>query len=542
MAISIGDALLKLGVDTKDLDKGLKGVKNTIQKHHKAIGLAMAAASAVIVGSAIKSVQAYAKMGDEVHKMALRTGFATESLSRFKYALEIGGAELGTLEKGVKKLSMSISDAKDGLATYTREFDKIGVGVEELEGLSPEDQFMKIALAVAAIEDPMERASSAQKLFGRAGTAMLPMLADGAEGLEAMLAEAEQFSPIFGTEASEAAAKLTDIMGQLGGTTNKLKVVIAEALIPTLIPLIEQVRDAAAGFSEWAAEHPGLAQGITILGIALGAGAPLMLGLGFLTTGLKAATGAMVGLTKAVIAFALTPLGALLVGLGMIAAGVTKLIMVQQENEEITKENIRLEELRTKAMAGDSEAMTELILKWQELGHELTYAQEQYLLMAKATGESTGAMDAQTASINQTVTALKELSAVSGVSAAGFGEWRTTTPMEKAWSMAGRAILARTGATGVMTAEWGKLTDVMRKELEGMGTAGSKAWLKEYEVPGYQHGAFPVLKTGLAQVHAGETILPAKTSITIPVILDGEVIATKVVEHLSDAVKLQGGL
>ena len=277
MAISVGDALLTVGVDTKDLDKGMKGIGASIKKHQKAIGLGMVAAGGAILAAGALSIKTFAQMGDEVHKMALRTGFATESLSRFKYALEIGGAELGTLEKGVKKMSMTISDAKDGLATYTREFDKIGVSVEELEGLSPEDQFMKIALAVAAIEDPMQRASSAQKIFGKAGTAMLPMLADGEEGLRKMLAEAEKFSPIFGKEAAEAAAKLTDQMGQLKGATTKVQMVIAEQLVPILIPLIDKIRDIIAGISEWAKEHSGLTRVIILGTTALGG---LLLALG----------------------------------------------------------------------------------------------------------------------------------------------------------------------------------------------------------------------------------------------------------------------
>ena len=127
MAISVGDAVLKLGVDTKDLDRGMQGLGNRIKKHHKAIGLAMTAAGGAILAAGALSVKTYAKMGDEVQKMALRTGFSTEALSELRHAAEISGASLSTLEKGVKRMSGTILDAQDGLETYIRAFQHIGI-------------------------------------------------------------------------------------------------------------------------------------------------------------------------------------------------------------------------------------------------------------------------------------------------------------------------------------------------------------------------------------------------------------------------------
>ncbi len=319
MAITIGDALLTLGVDTKDLDKGMKGLGANIKKHQKAIGIGMAAAGATILATGALSVKAFAEMGDEVHKMALRTGFATETLSRLKFAAQIGGATLSDVEKSVKKMAMSISDAKDGLATYTREFEKIGINVEELEGMSPEDQWMKLALAVAALEDPLQRASSAQKIFGRAGTAMLPMLAEGEEGLRDMMKRAEEFAPIFDKEASEAAAKFTDNMLKLTGSTDKVKFAIANNLMPILIPLIEQITGVIGKVIEWTKENPKLTRAIILGGMAFGVLLTVFGSLLVILPLLSAAVGAF-GLT---LATAILPITLIVLAVGaLIAIGV----------------------------------------------------------------------------------------------------------------------------------------------------------------------------------------------------------------------------
>lgn len=57
----------------------------------------------------------------------------------------------------------------------------------------------------------------------------------------------------------------------------------------------------------------------------------------------------------------------------------------------------------------------------------------------------------------------------------------------------------------------------------------------------YQRGG-AVASTGLALVHKNEFILPANTLITIPVYLDGELIAERVIRRVGDKARLQGAL
>lgn len=59
------------------------------------------------------------------------------------------------------------------------------------------------------------------------------------------------------------------------------------------------------------------------------------------------------------------------------------------------------------------------------------------------------------------------------------------------------------------------------------------------EVPLMQRGGY-MPWTGPAWLHKGETVLPANTTITIPIYLDGELISEKVIERTSDIARLQG--
>ena len=376
MAISIGDALLKIGVDTRGVDKGLQGLGNKLKKHQKAIGLGILAAGGAIVAAGAMSVKAYAKMGDEVGKMAKRTGFSTEALSELRHAAEISGSSLGSLEKGVKKMAMSVSDAKDGLATYTREFDKIGVSIEELEGLNPEEQFFRIAEAIASLEDPTQRAASAQKILGRAGTELLPLFAEGTEGMAALRKEAHELGIVFDEEAAKKAEDFTDALTRLNKSIDGVKFAIADALIPVLEPLIEQVTDATKDVGSWVKENKELAQTVAMGGV-------LMMGLGGLLLILPKLKMAVIALSGALRTLMLSPITMLISGLAMLGYGIYAVTKHHTDWNKIveasTKFNESLEKTQGKVNDKVIEAAKEYIALREAYGQirpeEITHIQ-----------------------------------------------------------------------------------------------------------------------------------------------------------------------
>lgn len=273
------DVEIRVGVDDK-ASKKLKGIGGQMERmsgSFRKAGIAMAAVGVAIAGVLVKMTMDYAKAGDEIAKMSKRIGVSTETLSKWKYMADLSGTSLSAMEKGMKKLSMSISDAKDGLMTYTREFEKININVRELEGLSPEDQFMRIAMAVAAIEDPMARASAAQKLFGRAGMELLPMLEGGAEGMKELAERASEFAVIFDEEAARAAEEFNDAITDLKGSLGKMGAAIAKEVMPDIKKFVEQVTGTIQKISEWIELNPQLVTGLkVVVGVLVGSGGLLI--------------------------------------------------------------------------------------------------------------------------------------------------------------------------------------------------------------------------------------------------------------------------
>ena len=239
--------MVRVGADTREMERGLSAAQKRIKAFRANInqaGKRLLVAGAAVTAAVGLMVKKYVEAGDAVQKMALRTGFSTEALSELKHAAELGGTSLEGLEKAVRTMQKAIVQAEDGLKTYVRGFERMGIKVKDLKGLKPEEQFLMIAEAVAEIEDATVRSAAAQEIFGsRMGTQLLPMLADGAEGLRKAREEAHKLNIVFSQESADAAAKFQDSTLKLKRSFDGLMFAIAEKFIPLLTSMADHFTD-----------------------------------------------------------------------------------------------------------------------------------------------------------------------------------------------------------------------------------------------------------------------------------------------------------
>lgn len=298
----------------------LQGVSDRTAKRFKGIGTAMTVAGTVVVGALGSMIKKFVETGDWIDKMSKRTGFSAESLSELAYAADLSGASLTDVERSVKHMAGTILDASEGLETYERAFRQMGVSVDDLMKMNPEEQFLTISEAIASIEDPTIRAALAQDVFGRAGTALLPMMSEGAEGLSALRQEARDLGIIYTTETATSAAKLKDAQTALKESVAGLSMAFAQHLAPVLTDLVQKVTGVISKIGEWARENPALSSTIIKIAGALG---PLLLILGPMAIMLpKLVTGfGMMG--KGVFAL-VSPVGLLTAAVAALAIGWLK--------------------------------------------------------------------------------------------------------------------------------------------------------------------------------------------------------------------------
>lgn len=271
------DVKVKIGAEDKASAK-IKGIgKSTeaMSKKFKMAGVAMVAMGTGLVLAMGKMINTYSKAGDEVAKMAKRTGWGTVALSELRHAANLSGASLDDVEKSTKRMARAVVEAQDGVLTYVDAFDKIGVNVKELEGMKPEEQFWTIAGALADLEDHTLKVAVAQDIFGRSGTNLIPLLDSGKEAIIEMRDEAHALNLVFSEEAAKAAEDFEDAKTRLTGALTGIGATIGKALMPHLENLITSLTEKLKPAIEWLSAHPewikwsAVASGIMLVGGAI---------------------------------------------------------------------------------------------------------------------------------------------------------------------------------------------------------------------------------------------------------------------------------
>lgn len=196
-----------------------------------AAGVAAAGAAAGLVALTKSSITNIDKLKDQAESL----GVSTDALSRMQYAASFAGVENEALATSFGKMLVNVSNAASGSKTAAAAFDRLGLNAKTLASLSPEVAFAKIADAIAAIENPYQRADAAQEIFGKSGKALIPVLNLGAEGLTQFYTEADRLNiTIRQTDATKVEGA-ADAMGRIGKATEG----VGNALAIKLAPAIE---------------------------------------------------------------------------------------------------------------------------------------------------------------------------------------------------------------------------------------------------------------------------------------------------------------
>lgn len=223
-------------------------------------GAAAAAAGITTFGTsatvaAIAAVNHFAASGDEINKMAERTGASVEALSELRYAAGQSGASLDDLEAAMRAI------AKKG-----------GAG-------DPSKTLETIANELSGIEDPTERAARAMELMGKSGTRLLPLMLNGAAGIQQLREEARALGLSFDKTAADNATAFGDAWDRVKSALGGVAFTIGSALAPGFANILEIIKQAIVSVSNWTRENAGLLQSFTDITSVLAGGHFALVGM-----------------------------------------------------------------------------------------------------------------------------------------------------------------------------------------------------------------------------------------------------------------------
>ena len=279
--IRAGRAYVELGANDK-LSAALDNAKKKIQEFGDAAsavgggiqtaGLAIMAAGTAIVGSLAAAGLAFAKVGSELNDLSQRTGVSVEALSELQFVFGQAGVEAADLETAIKKMQKAVVEAANGSRGANELIARLGLSVADLAAMTPEEMLSAFADGLATVSNPSERAALAMELFGKSGTKLLPVLAQGAEGLARMREYARDLGLTVSTDAAQAADALDDAIGELTATVRILVFEVGAALAPIFLEVVNVLRGVASATIEWVRNNrdaviTALAVGAALVGI-----------------------------------------------------------------------------------------------------------------------------------------------------------------------------------------------------------------------------------------------------------------------------------
>jgi TP901 family phage tail tape measure protein len=296
-----------------------------IEGRMKSMGTAFTSAAKPIMalGSAIvapimASAAAFSTQGDAIAKMAKRTGLSTEAVSGLSFAAQQSGTDVAALETSLRRMQRTVDDAGNGSKTAAEALGRIGLTAAMLAGMSPENQLGAIADGLNSISDPGEKASLAMQIFGRAGTGILPMLAEGSQGMKRLRDEAQSLGLVMDSETAAKAEVLNDAINRMSKASQAAFREIGAAVAPILSEIADWLAKVSAEAGQWIKDNQdtvvfALKSGAAILGL----GAALYA----VGTAFKVAAGTISGFRAAVavLPMLLSPVGLAIAGVAAVA-------------------------------------------------------------------------------------------------------------------------------------------------------------------------------------------------------------------------------
>jgi hypothetical protein len=217
------DLLLKMGGFKQGMDKAARET-DRFEKQRKArfasIGKALAGfgigfSVVSLVSGLTQAGRAAIQYGDDINKAAIKSGIAVEEFSELAYAAKQSDIEMTSLSTALKKMQVTLSETATSGKGATETLTALGLTVEDLKRLSPDEQFVTLADRIAGLKDPADRARAAVELFGRAGADLLPLFEKGAAGIRAFQEEAHRVNATLTGEQAAALAEADDAIKRL---------------------------------------------------------------------------------------------------------------------------------------------------------------------------------------------------------------------------------------------------------------------------------------------------------------------------------------
>lgn len=200
-----------------------------------------ALAFTVMIQQTLASADALAKMGRQV-------GVSVENLSTLEYAAGRGGVQLSELRIALQTAGKTATEASQGVGEAKGAYEALGISTKTATG-EVKDSYtvlLEVADAFSKLQDGPTKSAAAMRIFGEAGTKLIPTLNEGSEGIRRLQDRARGLGLELSDQMARAAEQANDNIGDLTASGRALGIALTNLVLPSLVETTTRLANAAA--------------------------------------------------------------------------------------------------------------------------------------------------------------------------------------------------------------------------------------------------------------------------------------------------------
>lgn len=219
--------LLSIKANIEGLKQNMSTAASSIKTFAEGVKTAMGPLGAVFehLGAALLAAFAFKKiegfleaiveLGSKFKDLSLKTEIATDSIQKLDNLARVTGISLDTLTNAVVMFGRASVTNGEKVAKVLQ---AMGLELEEIRKLAPDQQLLVIGKAFQKIEDPALRVTASMLLFKRSGKELLQVFAEGGEEMK----KAMEDSYVASRRNIGAVDDLDDAFNELWGNVKKI--------------------------------------------------------------------------------------------------------------------------------------------------------------------------------------------------------------------------------------------------------------------------------------------------------------------------------
>lgn len=174
-------------------------------------------------------------------RLSQKLGVSAESIQELGYAARVSGVEAEQLQIGMQKLAKGLYEAATkGTGPVAETFAKLGISMQN-PAVKSKDLGQTIELLAEkfkAMPDNATKTALAIELFGKSGTALIPLLNQGKDGIEAFRQEAEDLGIVLDQKTGKEFEKFEEDQIRVKASLEGLRNTAVKALLPALQEMV----------------------------------------------------------------------------------------------------------------------------------------------------------------------------------------------------------------------------------------------------------------------------------------------------------------